>query len=340
MLISVIVPVYKIENYIRRCVDSILEQSFEEYELLLVDDGSPDRCGSICDEYAGKNSHVFVLHKANGGLSDARNAGIDWAMEHSDSKWITFVDSDDWVHRDYLKSLYEAAIRLKEDISICGFQRVADGEEPATDLMEKQDDRTGEVRRWKSEDFFVERNVNAVVAWGKLYKKELWKDVRYPRGKIHEDEFTTYRLLFQREQVAVVRRNLYFYYQNQQGIMNVAWSPARLDVLEAMKERAWFFAQQEKYRRAYEWNINAMLRSCYWNYLLALRNRELEDQKKYLRKIKREYLNIIRNYHRCGFLKKDETGYEYHAMFPVRSFFYEYGSAIKRKIHRREEHAY
>ena len=107
--VSVIVPVYKVEAYLHRCVDSVLNQSFSDFELILVDDGSPDNCGAICDEYAQKDSRVHVIHKTNGGLSDARNAGIDWAFANSDSQWLTFIDSDDWVHRDYLKLLLGAA---------------------------------------------------------------------------------------------------------------------------------------------------------------------------------------------------------------------------------------
>ena len=119
MLISVIVPVYKVEEYIYRCVDSILAQSFKDFELILVDDGSPDNCGKICDEYAQKDKRITVIHKENGGLSDARNTGIDWALKNSN--WITFIDSDDWVHTDYLKNLYNAVKENNVDISVCGY---------------------------------------------------------------------------------------------------------------------------------------------------------------------------------------------------------------------------
>ena len=103
--ISVIVPVYKVEKYIHRCVDSILSQTFTDFELILVDDGSPDNCGKICDEYAEKDIRIHVIHQENGGLSAARNAGIDWVFANSDSEWITFIDSDDWVHPEYLERL-------------------------------------------------------------------------------------------------------------------------------------------------------------------------------------------------------------------------------------------
>jgi len=109
--ISIIVPVYKVEAYLARCVDSILDQSFRDFELILVDDGSPDNCGAICEEYARKDSRIHVIHQENGGLSAARNAGIDWAFENSNSQWLTFVDSDDWLHREYLNVLYRAVMQ-------------------------------------------------------------------------------------------------------------------------------------------------------------------------------------------------------------------------------------
>ena len=104
--ISVIVPVYKVENFIHRCVDSILCQSFQDFELILVDDGSPDSCGIICDAYARQDSRIHVIHQKNGGLSAARNSGIDWVLANSDSHWLSFVDSDDWVHPDFLKAVF------------------------------------------------------------------------------------------------------------------------------------------------------------------------------------------------------------------------------------------
>ena len=107
--ISVIVPVYKVERYIRRCVDSILTQTYPDFEVVLVDDGSPDGCGRICDFYAQNDGRVHVIHQKNGGLSAARNAGIDWVTANSDSRWIAFVDCDDWVHDEFLRKLYSAA---------------------------------------------------------------------------------------------------------------------------------------------------------------------------------------------------------------------------------------
>ena len=115
--VSIVVPVYKVEKYLKRCVDSILAQTFTDYELILVDDGSPDNCPEICDELAEKHSQIYVIHQKNGGLSAARNSGIEWALKNSESEWITFIDSDDWIHPQYLESMLNA--NLRNNTQVC-----------------------------------------------------------------------------------------------------------------------------------------------------------------------------------------------------------------------------
>ena len=244
MLISVIVPVYKVEKYIRRCVDSILNQTFSDFELILVDDGSPDNCGAICDEYAKKDSRIYVIHKENGGLSDARNAGIDWAFENSNSEWLTFIDSDDWVHPRYLDALMRAVERFGTDIAICNYKEV----EVFTDFDSLPE---LDICAVNTEDFFVTQNTVATVAWGKIYKKSYFHKTRYPFGKLNEDEFITYKLLFQNEQIAFVQNPMYFYFQNTNGIMKSTWNPKKLDALEALDEQFCFF-MNSPYQKAFE----------------------------------------------------------------------------------------
>lgn len=230
--ISVIVPVYKVEKYIHRCVDSILGQTFTDFELILVDDGSPDNCGAICDEYAEKDSRVIVIHQENGGLSAARNAGIDWAFANSDSQWLTFVDSDDWIHPQMLEVLLEGNNNHHTNISVCIFQRT-DGE------IKWDTQFCGEI--YEPKEAYRCNGVNMIVAWGKLYKKECFRNIRYPVGKIHEDEFVTYRLLFAQEKIYMVTTPMYAYYINPEGIMRNKWTPARLASIEAAEEQYAFF---------------------------------------------------------------------------------------------------
>lgn len=240
--ISVIIPVYKVESYLFRCVDSILTQTFTDFELILVDDGSPDNCGVICDEYARKDSRIHVIHQQNGGLSAARNAGIDWAFLNSNSEWLTFIDSDDWVHKQYLEILFRAALDNDVAVSICAYQET-DGK------IQIQDNEQSCGTIWKSEDFFIQHHVNATVAWGKLYKKECFKEIRYPIGKLHEDEFTTYRILFKYNTIPYIDAQLYYYFLNDNGIMRSKWTPKRLVAIEAYKEQIEYF-EKNNFQRA------------------------------------------------------------------------------------------
>ena len=233
--ISIIVPVYKVEAYLHRCIDSILAQTHKDFELILVDDGSPDNCGTTCDEYAAKDSRIIVIHQKNGGLSAARNAGIDWMMANSDSQWLSFVDSDDFIHPKMLEVLLDAVLSTDTKVSICGFQRT-NGEDLVVDEISAP-------QLWKPEDYYVQHNVNATVAWGKLYHRECFKDIRYPVGKIHEDEFVTYRILFRYTALSVIMLPMYGYYQNKSGIMGSPWYPARMDALEARCQQMQFFIE-------------------------------------------------------------------------------------------------
>ena len=237
-LISVIVPIYKVEKYINRCVDSILTQTLTDFELILIDDGIPDNCGSICEEYASKDDRVHVIHQKNCGLSAARNAGLDWVFANSDSEWLTFVDSDDWVDCRYLEMLYSVACKYHTGISICSYECTA-GENLKIEKSALVPDC------WQTETYFMECRTNAVVAWGKLYSKTSFRDIRYPVGRIHEDEFTTHKLLFQHPQVAVVSSPLYAYFDNPKGITGIHWTPKRLDKVLAVEEQISYFGRRK-----------------------------------------------------------------------------------------------
>lgn len=232
--ISVVVPVYKVEQFLHRCVDSILCQSYEAFDLILVDDGSPDNCGKICEEYAEKDSRVHVIHQKNGGLSAARNTGIAWSIANSDSRWIAFVDSDDWVHPCFLEKLYSAAEKTLCRVSVCGLFRTSGDPLP--------EDPEEEPVAMSAEDYYCSQLHEGLtaVAWNKLYHKSLFKTLRYPIGKLHEDEFTTYQALYKAETVAVITARLYAYYQNPEGIMRSEWSPRRMDMLQAFEEQIAF----------------------------------------------------------------------------------------------------
>lgn len=217
--ISVIVPVYKVEAYLDRCVSSILAQTYRDFELILVDDGSPDCCGRLCEDYAASDSRIHVIHQENGGLSAARNSGIDWAIVNSDGEFLAFVDSDDWVDKTYLEQLYRAATESGCRLSVCGLYKTA-GETRGSPAYTCQVMDGG--------DYYCSAEIHGgvtAVACSKLYHKSLFETLRYPVGKLHEDEFTTYRLVYAAEKVAVIPGALYAYFQNDAGIMRSKWTP-------------------------------------------------------------------------------------------------------------------
>lgn len=322
MKISVIVPVYRAEKYLNRCVDSILAQTFTDFELILVDDGSPDNCGAICDEYAGKDSRINVIHQKNGGLSSARNAGIDWAFANSDSEWLSFIDSDDWVHPKYLEALYGAAQRSHSEVVIGGFERTG-GENPDVDESKLQE------TLWNVEQFYCEQNVTATVAWGKLYKREFFRNIRYPVGKIHEDEFTTYKLLFQVKKIAYVDQPLYAYYINSESIMGVGWNPKRLIALDAYAERIEWF-KDKHFPEIYQWTLEK-----YVYYIIAAQEKveklpDLTERKKYQRQLEKRLGRTLIHYRKDLPISKICGAYE--IAFPRFMKCYWLFQAVKRRM--------
>ena len=234
--ISVIVAVYKMPEFLPRCIDGILGQTFRDLELILVDDGSPDQCGEICDAYAAKDSRVHVIHKENAGVCVARNTGLDWVYANSDSQWIFFHDNDDWIHPETLQRLYDAALAQDSKISICGYE-LTEGKDP--EILPEQLVPVS----WTPKQFYLQHFVNATVCWGKLYHRDVFEGKRYPPGKYIEDEFLTYKLLFAQETVTVIPAPLYAYYINRAGISKKAWVPKRLDAWEAYDQQLAYFKE-------------------------------------------------------------------------------------------------
>ncbi len=306
--ISVIVPVYKVESFLHRCIDSILAQTFSDFELILVDDGSPDTCGAICDSYAAKDSRIHVIHQKNGGLSAARNAGIDWVFANSGSQWLAFIDSDDWVHPDYLRILRETAEQAGTKLSACGFRRTP-GEPLPEELLHS-------VEAVSAEDYYCGNFHEGLtaVAWNKLYHRSLFSDLRYPVGKLHEDEFTTYQAVYRARRIGVTPAVLYAYYQNPEGIMGAPWNPRRMHVLEAFRQQI-AFAQREGDSRFRDKAVLQYLYSAYEQ--LGQSPREYHGE---LRSSLREALKLGGEWG-C-FPRKRETLWAYEAAYPCKIFWW------------------
>lgn len=261
--ISVIVPVYKVEKYLKRCVDSILGQTFENIEIILVDDGSPDNCGEMCDQYARQDERVQVIHKENGGLSSARNVGIEQAK----GEYIAFIDSDDWLDADMLEILYDAVKKHNAQIAECSFRSVYN------DRIEEETSCSGA--------YIVGTNIDALegildwnhfkpVAWNKIYHRSTIGDIRYPLGKLHEDEYTTYKYFYNAEKLVYIDvSKLNYDCSRTDSITTSAFKEKHLDACFALRERIQFFQEhgitslEEKADNVYCWVVLEKLYAAY-----------------------------------------------------------------------------
>lgn len=263
-LISVIVPVYNVEKYLKKCIDSIINQTYRNLEIILVDDGSPDNAGKICDEYALKDHRIRVIHKENGGLSDARNAGID--VVHGE--YLSFVDSDDYLDEHMMEKLLAALISEDAEMSMCRFTYVDDDGH----LLEK---KNAELPPAKSEvltGFEAIRRLNEgsgqySIACCKLYKRDLFQGVRFPVGKRHEDEFVSHVLFMKCNRVACIGEALYYYVQRNDSIMGsarIALSIKYLDAVEALLNRAVFLVPYGMLLEVGKAYFNVVLKTSYF----------------------------------------------------------------------------
>jgi len=243
-IITVVVPIYNVSKYLNACIDSILNQNYRNLEVILVDDGSTDESAKICDEYEKKDARIIVFHKKNGGLSSARNVGIDNAT----GEFITFIDSDDYVGPTFIETLYESIRNWDSQISMCDFLRVDENKELDEIVINNSP---------RQEDFFSPeeaiKNVYSsdyhgidFVAWAKLYRIELFTTtgIRYPEGKLHEDTFTTYKLFYEAKKLSYVDYPLYYYRIREGSIMNAQFNLKRLDMLEATREMCDFLRRK------------------------------------------------------------------------------------------------
>lgn len=226
--ISVVIPVYRTEAYLDRCVASVLAQTHKDLDVILVDDGSPDKCGEICDGYAKADSRVRVFHQHNQGLSAARNAGIAAAR----GEYIGFVDSDDWIRADMYQRLLSNIISFNAQLASCASLRVFDGRAPVKQIASPFAMSGKEALA----NMLTGAGTGGHTAWNKLYSISLFNGVRYPAGRLFEDAFTTYRLYYQCDTVAYDPEQCYYYYQRPGSITGRGFSKRAMDALEAARE--------------------------------------------------------------------------------------------------------
>ncbi len=292
--ISVIVPIYKVENYLHRCVDSIINQTYTNLEIILVDDGSPDKCPMICDEYAKKDSRIRVIHKKNGGLSDARNAGLDIAT----GEYIGFVDSDDYISVHFCKRLMNVMKVSDSDIVECEIKKFKDTDKIGDIQNNKLDFIT--FNTYEAMENLILNNILSVTVWNKLYKKDVIEKLRFKVGKTNEDDFYTYLAFDNANKISKLDEELYYYLQREDSIMGKNYKLNRLDEIEAKYERLKFI--EKNYKNLILLAKKDVMFGCLYAYQQLLLNGQKTDIKKgkaivnkYIENIlftKEEYMNL------------------------------------------------
>ena len=295
-IISVIVPVYKVEEYLEECIESLVNQTMQEIEIILVDDGSPDRCGAICDFYAQKYSNIKVLHQRNGGLSFARNQGLRIAK----GEYISFVDSDDYAKENMLETLYNACMTNHTKMSACNFWGVI-GDTVQYEM------ETNSICKFSSEDFLKKiistENRISVVVWNKLFHRSLLGEKPFPEGKLYEDLGSTYKMIVAAGAISFVDSGLYFHRKFRKGAITMnAYSEREVDRIEFSDEMAEFMRKNvpEIYPDALDYKFetvylpvinNMILSNVYDPKMYRIVKKEIIRKKKYIIQGK---INIIK----------------------------------------------
>lgn len=221
-------PIHNVEKYLPRCVDSIINQEYKNLEIILVDDGSPDNSPQVCDEYAEKDNRIKVIHKENGGLSDARNAG----MEIATGEYVAFVDSDDWIETDFISELYKG-IKSGADIAECATRLVGDNDQ----TLSVRGSKEGKISRKDALlKLILEQGIYQTV-WNKLYKKSQIQDIPFAVGKYHEDDFWTWQIFMKIDSLYLCEKPMYNYLQRENSIIGSNFSLKKLDGVQARYER-------------------------------------------------------------------------------------------------------
>lgn len=279
-LISIIVPIYNVEKYLKECIESIINQTYKNIEIILVDDGSPDNCGIICDEYSQKDKRIIVIHKENGGLSDARNKGIDIAK----GDYLTFIDSDDFVNIDYIEKLYNSIKLNNTKLAQCGISKVNENNEIIERL--NYDENYIKTSHEILNELYGKHLIENVVVWNKMYAKELFENIRFPVGKIHEDEFTTYKIFYSVDRISLLSDCLYNYRQTNESIIGKKFNKKRLNLLEALEERMDFFKNRNEID-LYEKTLKFYIEELRLYYIKV--KKYIENSKEIQQDIKRKY---------------------------------------------------
>lgn len=284
--ISIIVPVYNVEQYLKHCINSILNQTFTEFELILVNDGSTDQSGNICEEYAKIDKRIKVIHKENEGQSSARNRGLEVAK----GEYVGFVDSDDFIHEKMYELLYNNAKKNSSDVIVCevikgpGNQRFNKKDLVSQPSVQNFSNIDALNQLYTPFDPMGKHNEGWVFPVNKLYKKYLFNDISFRVGRIYEDEFLIHKILHKCNVVSFIPSKLYYYVQRKNSTVNSPYSIRKLDRVYALKERVEFFKEidnKDLLHKALKCYIEVFL----WNYSVMVS--QFSDEKIVIKNLKR-----------------------------------------------------
>ncbi|MEX2461044.1 MAG: glycosyltransferase family 2 protein [Paenibacillaceae bacterium] len=277
--VSVVVPIYKVEKYLKRCVNSILNQTYSNLEIILVDDGSPDQCGEIAESYAKGDHRVQVFHKDNGGLSDARNVG----MQYVTGDYTLFVDSDDWLERKMVEEMVNRSVQYKADIVQVAFYYAFDN---YLQLDNRHYASDGDPIVLDNKLLMFELVINEKVknfAWGKLYKTNLIKDIFFKKGVLFEDVFWAHRVMHYVNTYVILHQPMYYYYQRSDSII-ATYTPRNFDIIKGLKERHSFI--EKFYTELTNESYKTILKTSLMHYSLLLVNRRQDRGGLYRKEIR------------------------------------------------------
>ena len=301
-LVSIIIPVYNVEKYLEKCMESVVKQTYSELEIILVDDGATDESGKMCDQWKNKDNRIKVIHQENGGLAHARNEG----MKKATGEYVLFVDSDDWIELDMVEVLVQGCIKNNAEIAICRYREIYKDYIVDKETLESFVCSGDEALRYHIYELGKQYCFSYAV-WNKLYKRELIEHIKFPKGKHFEDVGYTSRVLYNAKKVYYTDVSKYNYLVERDGsIMNLGFTERKITDELVLLDKEIDFFQEEKLEDYIEFAVDRLLSKIYLYYWEVMRSENVKDKRKCIKILKQLHFKYKYFYKRRAgkFVKK------------------------------------